>query len=82
MEEVPPFSDEYVGTTEGWILHFSLLWLLSDALLSIAVLLFSVLLRCMEEVWVISVSAAYKIVVFWFGFFPFLQRVSALLLPS
>lgn len=47
-----------VGTTEGCVLHFSLLWLLPDALLTIAVLLFSVLLRCVEGVSVITVSAA------------------------
>lgn len=51
-----------VGTTEGRVLHFSLLWLLPDALVTIAVLLFSVLLRCVEGVWVITVSAAYVMV--------------------
>lgn len=54
-----PLSQVNVGTTVGCVLHFSLLWLLPDALVTIAVLLFSVLLRCEEGVWVIPVSAAY-----------------------
>lgn len=71
--EAPPFSE--VGNTEGCISHFGLLWLLPDALETIAV--FCVLLRRMKGVWVISVSAAYMM-----GFSPSPHRVSALLLPS
>lgn len=67
-----PLSQVNVGTTEGCVLHFSLPWLLPDALVTIGVLLFSALLRCVEGVWVITVSAAW--------FFTFLQRVSDLLL--
>lgn len=71
-----PLSQVNVGATEGCVLHFSLLWLLPDALVTIAVLLFSALLRCVEGVWVITASAAYVMV------FTFLQRVSDLLLDQ
>lgn len=44
-----PLSQVNVGATEGCVSHFSLLWLLPEALVAIRVLLFSVLLRLWEE---------------------------------
>lgn len=57
-----PLSQVNVGATEGCVLHFTLLWLLPDAPVPIAVLLFSVLQTCVEAVWVVAVSADYMMV--------------------